>query len=213
MERLIADIEQDAINTAYVTGIKHIDHAVLEAIRATDRRAFVRPQDQNFAYADRPLSIGCGQTISQPFVVALMIHLIEPKKSDKVLEVGSGSGYLVAVLAKLCHTVFGIEVIEKLAIQSRKTLAHEGITNASILCKDGNLGIPEHEPFDKIIVSAAAQALPHALLDQLAVNGLMVVPKCITPEDQVLVRIHKISSSDFKIVDVLPVRFVPLVNL
>jgi protein-L-isoaspartate(D-aspartate) O-methyltransferase len=213
MERLIADIEQDAIHTAYMTGIKKIDEKVLDAIRSTDRSKFVLPTDRALAYEDHPLGIGFGQTISQPFIVALMTHLIEPQKTDIVLEVGSGSGYLVAVLAKLCKTVYGLELIAPLAERAKDLLIHEKIRNATIVCGDGNNGLPAFAPFNKIIVSAAAEDFPEALIDQLTVPGIMVLPKAVSAFDQVLVRIDKISPDSFKLVDVLPVRFVPLVKL
>jgi protein-L-isoaspartate(D-aspartate) O-methyltransferase len=212
MENLIADIEQDTLNTAFLTGVKHIDPRVLEAMKQVDRRKFVRPEDMAQAFADHPLDIGHGQTISQPFIVALITHLIEPKSTDKVLEIGSGSGYQVAVLAKLCREVFGIEFIKELALQSKQVLAKENIRNATIVCGDGNLGLPEEALFDKIIVSAAANKLPMRLLDQLAQDGIMVLPKNVTAYEQMLVKINKISPSEFKMTDILPVRFVPLVN-
>jgi protein-L-isoaspartate(D-aspartate) O-methyltransferase len=212
MEKLIADIEQDTVHTAFMTGIKHIDAAVLSAIKNTDRKAFVRPQDQNFAYVDRPLEIGFNQTISQPFMVALITQLIEPKPQDKVLEVGSGSGYQVAILSKLCKEVLGLEIIPELAERSRQILKELHINNVTIVCSDGNLGLPTHAPFDKIIISAAANKLPDFLLDQLAVGGIMVLPKTISPFEQMLTRIKKVAACEFKMNDILPVRFVPLVN-
>lgn len=212
MEKLIADIKQDTLNTAFMTGVKQINQKVLDAIKSIDRGKFVRPQDQVLAYQDHPLDIGYGQTISQPFIVALMIHLIEPQKTDKVLEIGSGSGYLVAVLAKLCQEVYGVEVIEELAKRSTITLQQQGINNAIIVCSDGSLGLPEHAPYDKIIISAATDKLPHILLDELRIGGILVLPKSTSPYEQMLVRISKTSASEFKMMDILPVRFVPLVN-
>lgn len=185
---------------------------MLEAFRTLDRRQFVRAEDSMHAYGDHPIDIGFGQTISQPFIVALITHLIEPKETDVVLEIGSGSGFQVALLAKLCRHVFGIEIIPELVQRSRIALTDAGIKNATILENDGNLGLPEHAPFDKIIISAAANKLPYALLDQLAVGGIMVLPKCMSPYDQMLIRIEKTSPSEFKMSDILPVRFVPLVN-
>lgn len=212
MEKLLLDIERDTLQTAPITGVKHIDRHVLSAIKCTDRKAFVRPQDQNLAYHDAPLEIGFSQTISQPFIVALMIHLIEPQQQDKVLEVGSGSGYVTAVLSRLCRDVFGIEVIAELAERSRQTLNDLNITNVHIISADGNLGLPTHAPFDKIIISAAAHKLPDILLDQLAIGGILVFPKSLSPFEQMLVRIKKMSSCEFTLHDILPVRFVPLVN-
>jgi len=213
MEHLIHEIEQDALHTAFMTGVKRIDSRVLDAMRAIDRRHFVRPRDVNLAYGDYPLDIGYGQTISQPFIVALVTHLIEPKPTDKVLEVGSGSGYQAAILSKLCQKVFGIEVIEALCEQARKNLAAANIENVTIVFGDGSLGLKEEAPFDKIIVSAASSKLPSPLLDQLVVGGMLVMPKQSSPADQMLIMIKKTSKTESTIKDILPVRFVPLINL
>jgi protein-L-isoaspartate(D-aspartate) O-methyltransferase len=212
MKNLIADIKQDTINTAFITGVKQIDERVLNAFESVDRRDFVLPEDRMHAFMNKPLDIGYGQTISQPFVVALITHLIEPKISDKVLEIGSGSGYQVAILSKLCREVFGIEYIQKLADRSVQVLQKAKIKNATIICGDGNLGLPEHAPFDKIIVSAAANKLPQLLLDQLNVGGILVFPKSLSPYEQMLIRITKTAHTKFNMRDILPVRFVPLVN-
>lgn len=212
MEKLLAEIEQDAAHSAFITHIKHIDARVLSAIKNTDRKAFVRPIDQKNAYLDQALDIGFSQTISQPFIVALVTHLIEPKPSDKVLEVGSGSGWQAAVLSKLVKQVYGIEVIHDLAERSRQVLADLHINNVTIVCANGNLGLGAQAPFDKIIISAAANKLPDGLLDQLAVGGIMVLPKSVNPFEQMLTKIKKISSCEYAMHDILPVRFVPLVN-
>lgn len=212
MENLIADIEQDTANTTFLTGVKEIDKRVIDAFRALDRRQFVRPEDASQAYEDRPIDIGFGQTISQPFIVALITHLVEPKDTDVILEVGSGSGFQVALLAKLCRHVFGLEIIPELAKRSVHALQAAGILNATILSTDGTVGLAEHAPFNKIIVSAAANRLPYTLLDQLVVGGIMVLPKTMSSYDQMLIRVDKISDTEFKMSDILPVRFVPLVN-
>lgn len=212
MENLIADIEQDTLNTAFLTGVNRIDPRVLKAIKQVDRRKFVRPEDLGLAFLDHPLDIGYGQTISQPFIVALITHLIEAKPTDKILEIGSGSGYQLAILSMLCREVFGIEFIKELAQRSKEILAKENIHNVTIVCGDGNLGLPEQALFDKIIISAAANKLPMRLLDQLAVDGIMVLPKNVSPSEQMLIKINKMSASEFKMTDILPVRFVPLVN-
>jgi protein-L-isoaspartate(D-aspartate) O-methyltransferase len=212
MENLIIDIQQDTMRTASITGVKRIDTRVLEAIKSIDRRAFVRDQDRPHAFLDHPLDIGFGQTISQPFIVALMTHLVEPKDTDKVLEIGSGSGYQAAILSRLCKEVFAIEIIPELVAQSQQVLAKENIHHVTIICSDGNLGLPEHAPFDKIIVSASANKLPECLLDQLRIGGILVLPKNISPYDQMLIRIKKLSPIEYKMSDILPVRFVPLIN-
>lgn len=212
MEKLIADIKQDTINTSFITGVKQIDPRVIEAIASINREHFVRPADKNFAFEDRPLEIGFGQTISQPFIVALMIHLIEPKKRDIALEVGSGSGYLVAILSRLVKMCYGVELISELAALSVNNLAREKITNVKIIHSDGSLGLPHYAPFDNIIVSAAATKMPQLLLDQLAIGGRLILPKSQSPYEQMLTLIRKKSASEFKIMEILPVRFVPFIN-
>lgn len=212
MENLIADIEQDTINTSSTTGVKKIDSSIITAIKNTDRRHFVLEHDQQLAYADFPLNIGCGQTISQPFIVALMVHLIRPKANDVVLEIGSGSGYTVAVLSKLCRRVIGIEIIEELANRSRSILQKQAISNATILCQNGIFVTKEYAPFDKIIVSAATKTIPEVWLEHLAIGGFMVLPKSLNDYDQMLIRIQKISAHECYIENILPVRFVPLVS-
>lgn len=212
MEKLIDEIKQDTLQTAFITGIKHIDERVLTAIRDTDRHLYVRPQDYDQALLDRPIDIGFGQTISQPFIVALITHLIEPKATDKVLEIGSGSGYQAAILSRLCAEVIGIEVVHDLVDMARNNLAKDGVKNVKIVKGDGNLGCDEEAPFDKIVVSAAANKLPHRLLNQLKIDGIMVLPKNNFPYEQMLVQIKKLSNEEFKMIEILPVRFVPFVN-
>lgn len=163
------------IETIARRGIK--DQDVLRAMRTVPRHLFVSEGDQDYAYGDYPLPIGYGQTISQPYIVALMTELLELKEGDKVLEIGTGSGYQAAILAEIpgieVHT---IEIIPELAESARKRLAELGYSRVHCKQGDGYYGWPEHAPFDAIIVTAAPDHLPQPLADQLAVGGRMVIP-------------------------------------
>ncbi|SFM68771.1 protein-L-isoaspartate(D-aspartate) O-methyltransferase [Thermodesulforhabdus norvegica] len=155
-------------------GVK--DPRVLEAMRRVPRHMFVGEQLKNQAYEDHPLPIGEGQTISQPYIVALMTEALNLKGSEKVLEIGTGSGYQTAVLAELCREVFTIERIASLAYRARKTLESLGYKNIKYKIGDGTLGWPEEAPFDGIIVTAAAPKVPQPLIDQLAMGARLVIP-------------------------------------
>ena len=170
-------------------GIK--DQRVLAALAEVPRHAFVAPTMIDLAYADRPLPIGPGgQTISQPFMVARATELAAPTPHDRALEVGAGSGYQLAVLAKLCREVYGIELRPELATQARATLAALGLTNVTVDCFDGSAGWAEHAPYDVIIVSAGAPRVPPLLAAQLADGGRMVVPVG-QPDDQELLLVRR----------------------
>jgi protein-L-isoaspartate(D-aspartate) O-methyltransferase len=153
------------------------DERVLAAVAAVPRELFVAPSLQPFAYADRPLPIGGGQTISQPTLVAHMCELLELTPADVVLDVGSGSGYHAALLSRLCRQVYGVELDEELAALARDSLARAGIDNVTLVAGDGAAGLPEHAPYDAINVAAAAAGeVPPALEDQLAVGGRLIAP-------------------------------------
>jgi protein-L-isoaspartate(D-aspartate) O-methyltransferase len=162
------------------------------------------------AYDNRPLPIGHGQTISQPFVVALMTELLDLEPDDTVLEVGTGSGYQAAVLAELAGTVCSIEVIPELAHTAANALGSEGCTNVLLRTGDGGLGWPERAPFDAIIVTAAAPEIPPALVAQLRIGGRMVIPVGPRHGDQELVLLTKDTAGEVTQRNVLPVAFVPL---
>jgi protein-L-isoaspartate(D-aspartate) O-methyltransferase len=149
---------------------------LLEALLATPRHLFVDEALGGRAYGEGALPIGCGQTISQPYIVARMLQLLGPGRGERVLEVGTGSGYQAALLARLAGAVFTVERIEALARRARERLRRAGVGNVRLRVGDGSLGWPEEAPFDAIIVAAAAPAVPRALLDQLAPGGRMVVP-------------------------------------
>ena len=177
--RLIREIASDFRNTSYLTGRSSMAQAVEAAMRAVPRHEFVDPTDQDFAYRNRPLSIGHGQTISQPFIVALMTDLIDPEPNDRVLEIGTGSGYQAAVLAKLVAHVYTIEIVAPLANRARSRLNKLGYDNVTVRTGDGNHGWPGEAPFDAVVVTAAGR-IPSALVAQLAVGGRMVIPVTIT---------------------------------
>lgn len=155
-------------------GVK--DRRVLATISVVPRHRFVPPALVESAYEDRPLPIGRGQTISQPFMVARATELAAPRPGERALEVGAGCGYQIAVLAQLCDRVFGVELLPELAARATETLGELGVTNAVVESFDGSAGWPEHAPFDVIIVSAGAPRIPSLLVDQLADGGRMVIP-------------------------------------
>ncbi len=187
------------------------DPRVLEAIEKTPRDLFVDRAFRERAWEDRALPIACGQTISQPSVVGLMLQALEVTPRSKVLEVGAGSGYVCAILARLARRVYGIERHRPLVIEARERLAKLGITNVTLRAGDGTRGWPEQAPFDRILVSAAADDPPRILLDQLAVGGRMVRPVGQSDEVQQLLRIDK-AEEGLKYTELGEVLFVPLIE-
>lgn len=187
---------------------------VLEALRRVPRHRLVPPEQRPHAYEDRPLPIGYGQTISQPYIVAKMTELLEPKPTDRVLEVGTGSGYQAAVLAELVAEVFTIEIVEPLGRQAEQRLRELGYANIHVRIGDGYLGWPEQAPFDAVIVTAAPDHIPDPLLEQLKPGGRMVIPVGARFQAQELLLITKGTKGprDIRIQRVMPVIFVPLVR-
>jgi protein-L-isoaspartate(D-aspartate) O-methyltransferase len=186
------------------------DPRVLEAMRKVHRHLFV-PQDlRDRAYTDGPLPIGRGQTISQPYIVALMTELVRPKRTDRVLEIGTGSGYQAAVLAQLVQHVYTIELEETLARQAEAVLRELKYDNVTVRAGDGYAGWPEHAPFDIIVVTAAPDHVPQPLIDQLKPGGRMVVPVGATYSVQQLQLIEKDASGKVTTKNVSGVMFVPL---
>jgi protein-L-isoaspartate(D-aspartate) O-methyltransferase len=184
------------------------DQAVLEVMGRVERHRFVPDDLQALAYADHPLPIGHGQTISQPYIVALMTQLVRPKKSDRALDIGTGSGYQAAVLAELCEVVYGIEILEPLADVAKKRLAELGYKNVTVRPGDGYQGWPEKAPFDVIIVAAAPDHVPKPLVEQLAPGGRLVIP--VGRFDQELLLLEKQQDGSLRQKSVIPVRFVPM---
>jgi protein-L-isoaspartate(D-aspartate) O-methyltransferase len=152
------------------------DPRVLAALRKVPRHLFVPERLRDIAYVDRPLPIGEQQTISQPYIVAAMTEAVAPKPGDKVLEIGTGSGYQAAVLAELVERVYTIEIVESLGLAAKKLLAEQGYDNVEVIIGDGYQGLPEHAPYDAIVVTAAPKEIPPPLIEQLAVGGRLVIP-------------------------------------
>jgi protein-L-isoaspartate(D-aspartate) O-methyltransferase len=209
-DALIGEIEAEARETAAWTGRDRFAPRVIEALRKVPRERFVPNRAAVHAYVNAPLPIGCGQTISQPFIVALMTDLLDLRPEDRVLEVGTGSGYQAAVLAELAGRVFSIEVIPELADIAKSALAREGYGSIALRAGDGGHGWQEHAPFDAIIVTAAARAVPSALVEQLRPGGRMVVPVGAPSGDQELRLLCKGPDGRVTSRAVLPVAFVPL---
>ncbi len=188
------------------------DEAVLRAMLEVPREAFVPPELEEFAYRDAPLPIACEQTISQPYVVALMVEALQIGAQDRVLEVGTGSGYAAAVLSRLATEVWSVERHEELAGSAARRLHALGYEGVHVRHGDGLLGWPEHAPYDAILVSASGPAIPPALLEQLAVGGRLVMPLGAPREAQTLVRVRRCADGTLEREDLSEVRFVPLVR-
>ena len=184
------------------------DERVLSVMGQIQRQRFVPADHQNWTYDDSALQIGHGQTISHPYIVALMTELVQPLPKKRVLDIGTGSGYQAAVLAKLCKEVDSIEIVEPLATAARKRLTALGYANVNVRCGDGYRGWPERAPFDIIVVAAAPDHVPQPLVDQLAPGGRLVVP--VGDGSQELMLIEKDLYGGVKHREVLPVRFVPM---
>ena len=209
-ENLIREIREDFVRTASYTGVNKMSPSVEAAIRSVKRELFVQEQHQSVAYINRPLPIGREQTISQPYIVALMTELITPLPEHKVLEIGTGSGYQAAVLAEIVREVCTIEIIGSLAEMAEKRLRDLGYQNVCVRHGDGTLGWESQAPFDAILVTAGG-TVPPALLRQLKIGGRMVVPVDVA-YGQELRLIMKTDIDDYEEQTILPVRFVPLTN-
>ncbi|MBS3757201.1 MAG: protein-L-isoaspartate(D-aspartate) O-methyltransferase [Desulfobacterales bacterium] len=186
------------------------DERVLSAFRRVKRHLFVPQNYLDLAYSDQPLPIGHNQTISQPYIVAFMTETLDLKETDRVLEVGTGSGYQAAILAQICQEVYTIEIIPELGRSARKLLADRGYTNVHVRIGDGYKGWAEHAPYDAIIVTCSPTHVPEPLGKQLAEEGCMIIPvgKKFAQE---LIRLRK-KEGELVEESVLPVRFVPMVN-
>jgi protein-L-isoaspartate(D-aspartate) O-methyltransferase len=182
---------------------------VLKAMDQVPREQFVEAEYADCAYADQALPISCGQTISQPYVVAYMTEQLDVRPKDRVLEVGTGSGYQAAVLAHLAREVVTVERYRTLADAARKRLERAGLTNITVVVGDGLAGVPDHAPYDRIVVTAAAELLPQALVDELGDGGVMVLPLGPHGDPQRLVRLIK-TEKGLEREDLIWVRFVPL---
>jgi protein-L-isoaspartate(D-aspartate) O-methyltransferase len=209
-QALIREIERDVRDTAEYLNRRELDARVMAAMARVPRHEFVRTADRDLAYANRPLQIGYGQTISQPYIVAVMTDLAGPARGCRALEVGTGSGYQAAVLAELCDQVYTIEIVEPLGRQARTRLAGLGYGNVEVRIGDGYYGWPEAAPFDLILVTAVAGHIPPPLLEQLKPGGRMVLPVGTRFTTQQLVLVHKRPDGRVTTRQMLPVSFVPI---
>ena len=202
-------VAQIAAQTIFLTarlGKASLDRRVLDVLTQVPRHEFVRAELQPLAYADMPLPSGYDKTISQPFIVALMTDLLSLQSTDTVLEIGTGLGYQAAILAELAGSVYSIELIEELGVEGRQRLARQGYTNVEVRIGDGRSGWAEQAPFDKIIVTAAPDLVPPALLYQLKPGGKMVIPAGL-PDNQQLLLVDKDVNGLTSTREILPVRF------
>jgi protein-L-isoaspartate(D-aspartate) O-methyltransferase len=212
IERLIEEIESETLETRAWTGISTLAPEVVEALRRTPRHDFVPEEQVRYAYANRPLPVGFGQTISQPFIVALMTQMLLPQPDHVVLEVGTGSGYQAAVLARLVRRVVSIEIIGALAESAAERLRLLGVNNVETHHADGHQGWPECAPYDGIIVTACAREVPAALVEQLKPGGRMAIPVGVPYGAQDLYLVQKSAEGEVSSRATLPVAFVPLTH-
>ena len=209
--RLVSEVEAMYAETRSETGLAAMSPAVRKALGKVERHRLVPPGEASRAYRNHPLPIGSGQTISQPYIVALSTDLLKADSNSVVLEVGTGSGYQAAVLAEIASKVYSIEIIASLGNEARKRLEELGYANIEVRIGDGYAGWPEKAPFDGIVVTAAAPRVPQALVDQLKPGGRMVIPVGGEAGIQYLKLLTKRADGGVDEKRVLPVRFVPLV--
>lgn len=207
---LLEEIARDVRETAAYLNKRALDERVMRALGKVPRHEFVPVEERRYAYDNRPLPIGHGQTISQPYIVAIMSDLVEPRAGCRALEVGTGSGYQAAVLAELCDQVFTIEIIEALGSTARERLAQLGYRNVEVRVGDGYYGWKERAPFDVIVVTAVASHIPPPLLAQLKPGGRMILPVGSRFTAQQLILVRKSEDGQITTRQILPVIFVPL---
>jgi len=212
-KQMIDDIEADVAVTRKMIGRDRLDRRVMTAMRQVRREQFVPPDLRHAAFRDGALPVGCGQTISQPYIVALMTDLLElPEEDAVVLEIGTGTGYQAAILACLAQRVYSVERIPDLAESAARRLEKLGYDNVETRCGDGYLGWPEKAPFDGIVVTAAAAFVPPALIEQLKPGGRMVIPIGLPSLHQELMLVTKDKLGETHTSSLLGVAFVPLVE-
>jgi len=208
---MVEQIESHALDCAGYTGIAKFSPGVLQAMLDVPRHEFVSESNRSAAYLDSPLLIGYGQTISQPFIVALMCEVLGLNKTDRVLEIGTGCGYHAAVLSRLCQRVYTVEVVEELALVATRNLA--GYDNVQVFCQNGIDGLRDFAPFDAISVAAAVDEIPASLREQLAHGGRMIIPvRDPLQMGQTLVFLKKNEDGSVTQKNILPVVFVPFVK-
>ena len=209
-EAMLEAVRDSVRNSADYTGRSELSDKVMDAMGAVAREEFVLPEYRHLAYRNTPLPIEAGQTISQPLIVALMTELLDPQPGDVILEVGTGSGYQAAVLAKLVKHVYSVEIVAELATSAAAVLQRLGYDNVTVRAGDGYAGWPQHAPFDGIVVTAAAEHLPPPLLQQLKPGGKLVIPVGEEHGYQELLVVEVDQTGKITRQSVLPVRFVPL---
>lgn len=205
-QHMVLEIAAQTVLAGERIGKYNLDARVMEVMGKVPRHEFVPVEIQPYAYLNRPLPIGFDKTISQPFIVALMTDMLEIRKEDVVLEIGTGLGYQAAVLAELAHKVYSVEIIEALAQQAAKRLSRAGYTNVEIKVANGSKGLPEHAPYDKVMVTAAPDLIPPALINQLKPGGRMMIPAGLS-DNQQLILVEKNASGRLSTREILPVRF------
>ena len=205
-QQMIAEVVADAVFLTPQIGKSAFDSRVIEVMGRIPRHEFVPVELQAYSYINSPLPVGYGKTVSQPFIVALMTDLLEPHAGDTVLEVGAGVGYQAAILSELVKRVYSIDIIEELALETRRRLQRLGYRNIEVGVGNGYYGWSEHAPFDKIIVTAAPDLIPPPLIAQLKAGGTLVIPTGI-PDKQHLVVLQKSADGKLTTREVLPVRF------
>ena len=212
MQMMLADIRAEVRYTSSVIGRDALDERVMQAMATVPRDEFVSNNMKRAAFDNGPLPIGHGQTISQPFIVALMTDLLALEPQHKVLEIGTGSGYQTAILATLCDTVYSIEVVPALAGAASKRLSKMGYDNVWVRSGNGYQGWPEHAPYDGVIVTAAAPWIPEALIEQLKPGGRLVIPVGQPYMHQELMLVTKDEQGKTQVQSMLGVAFVPMVD-
>jgi protein-L-isoaspartate(D-aspartate) O-methyltransferase len=210
VKRMLQDIERGVELTRRQIGKSAFDPRVMEAMKQVPRHEFVPADAQAYAYEDGPLSIGHGQTISQPYIVALMTDLLNPEPEHVVLEVGTGSGYQAAILSRLVKQVYSTEIVEPLATAARERLQRLGYANVEVSTADGYHGWIEHAPYDGIVVTAAAPTIPGPLVEQLKPGGRLVIPVGLPYNYQELMLVEKSADNAVHTKNILSVAFVPL---
>ncbi|MFQ5993838.1 MAG: protein-L-isoaspartate(D-aspartate) O-methyltransferase [Acidiferrobacterales bacterium] len=209
-DRMVREIEAETRSTSRWIGKKALDKRVMAAIGSVPRHEFVPSDVVTVAYRNEPLPIGFGQTISQPYIVALMTDLLRPDEQDIVLEVGTGCGYQTAVLGELFKQVYTVEVVKELGEQAQTRLTRQGYDNVKFKIGDGYYGWREHAPYDAIIVTAAARNIPDSLIEQLRPGGRMAIPVGTPNAGQTLMQVEKDKAGNLHSKDILPVAFVPI---
>ena len=209
-EQMVTEIASMARDTRNETGRAELSPVVMNAMRKVERHRFISPDQASAAYRNHPLSIGSGQTISQPYIVALTTDLVEPRKEHRVLEIGTGSGYQAAVLAEIVDKVYSIEIVEPLAKEAKQRLQTLGYRNVEVRIGDGHQGWPEFAPYDGIVVTAAALQVPEALIAQLKPGARMVIPVGPPNRTQEFFLLTKQADGTVSRRLVLQVRFVPM---